>query len=359
MPHYTTYRSGLGHQPVFTGKVELAGITFTGEPAKNKKQAEKNAALAAWQSLKQLAQQSGNSSSELENNDELEQVTIARALLNYRLKEKMTNPSSSLLQFPQTFPIQNPRPPSPQRPPVMSSKILPLICPKRTPPRVRPPSSLTLSDITSSLSQITDSRSTRPQKFLGLGAPPYIPIRHGRAPCRGIAPPVTIRNAVPCYSAPPVSQSPGAAPPVMRAAPPVRIAPPVSIRQSIPVFSAPPIPKEDPAMRTVHLQEPSKASDEQVEAIQKPTGKNAPGNQTPPPNVLPPSVLRAAPPPFRTAPPVCIRQAVPVCAAPPARKEDPSSSLTEDPRRLVEEKTVEKEVTEDSQVVEKLEQLKL
>jgi len=53
LPHYTTYRSGLGHQPIFTGKVELAGITFTGEPAKNKKQAEKNAALAAWQSLKQ------------------------------------------------------------------------------------------------------------------------------------------------------------------------------------------------------------------------------------------------------------------------------------------------------------------
>lgn len=53
LPQYTTYRSGLGHQPVFTGTVELAGITFTGEPAKNKKQAEKNAALAAWSSLKQ------------------------------------------------------------------------------------------------------------------------------------------------------------------------------------------------------------------------------------------------------------------------------------------------------------------
>ncbi|KAL2938344.1 Double-stranded RNA-binding protein 2 [Bienertia sinuspersici] len=79
LPHYTTYRSGLGHQPVFTGKVELAGIIFTGEQAKNKKQAEKNAALAAWQSLKQLAQQSGSSSAEQENTDELEQVTIARA----------------------------------------------------------------------------------------------------------------------------------------------------------------------------------------------------------------------------------------------------------------------------------------
>nr|GEX24162.1 double-stranded RNA-binding protein 2-like [Tanacetum cinerariifolium] len=48
--------SGLGHLPVFTGIVELAGITFTGEPAKNKKQAEKNAAMAAWSSLKQCAE---------------------------------------------------------------------------------------------------------------------------------------------------------------------------------------------------------------------------------------------------------------------------------------------------------------
>lgn len=52
LPQYTTVRSGLGHLPVFTGMVELAGITFTGEPAKNKKQAEKNAAMAAWTSLK-------------------------------------------------------------------------------------------------------------------------------------------------------------------------------------------------------------------------------------------------------------------------------------------------------------------
>lgn len=52
LPAYTTVRSGLGHLPVFTCIVELAGIPFTGEPAKNKKQAEKNAAMAAWSSLK-------------------------------------------------------------------------------------------------------------------------------------------------------------------------------------------------------------------------------------------------------------------------------------------------------------------
>lgn len=58
LPQYTTIRSGLGHLPVFTGIVELAGIAFTGEPAKNKKQAEKNAAMAAWTSLKQCKFQS-------------------------------------------------------------------------------------------------------------------------------------------------------------------------------------------------------------------------------------------------------------------------------------------------------------
>jgi hypothetical protein len=33
--------------------VELAGMTFTGNPGKTKKQAQKNAAMAAWSELKQ------------------------------------------------------------------------------------------------------------------------------------------------------------------------------------------------------------------------------------------------------------------------------------------------------------------
>jgi dsRNA-specific ribonuclease len=52
LPAYTTVRSGPGHVPVFTCTVELAGMNFTGEPAKTKKQAEKNAAIAAWSALK-------------------------------------------------------------------------------------------------------------------------------------------------------------------------------------------------------------------------------------------------------------------------------------------------------------------
>ena len=53
LPIYTTIRSGPGHTPVFTCTVELAGKTFTGNPGKTKKQAQKNAAMAAWSELKQ------------------------------------------------------------------------------------------------------------------------------------------------------------------------------------------------------------------------------------------------------------------------------------------------------------------
>jgi hypothetical protein len=52
LPVYTTVRSGPGHVPVFSCTVELAGMRFTGEPARTKKQAQKNAAMAAWSALK-------------------------------------------------------------------------------------------------------------------------------------------------------------------------------------------------------------------------------------------------------------------------------------------------------------------
>lgn len=90
LPVYTTVRSGLGHLPYFTCTVELAGLSYTGERAKNKKQAEKNAAMTAWSSLKHLAHQLGFCSqtpAEGECNDEQEQITIARALAQHRSKE--------------------------------------------------------------------------------------------------------------------------------------------------------------------------------------------------------------------------------------------------------------------------------
>ncbi|KAE9593196.1 putative double-stranded RNA-binding domain-containing protein [Lupinus albus] len=260
LPQYTTFRSGLGHLPVFTGTVELAGITFTGEPAKNKKQAEKNAAMAAWSYLKQLVKGTASSSTEPENNDELEQITIARALLNYRLKEKiaMSNPNDPI-PFPKRFQFPNSRPTSPQPPPAATSKILPLICPKTVPrsrhsfttsnesPRIRHPvAAAAASDnpIKSPFSCALESRGTNRPKFPAVGAAPYVPIRQMRSPCQGIAPPVTIRTAIPVFSAPPLPPPAMMAHQVMRA-PPVRVAPSVNIRQAVPVYAAPPPVRKD------------------------------------------------------------------------------------------------------------------
>ncbi|KAJ9154452.1 hypothetical protein P3X46_027783 [Hevea brasiliensis] len=86
-PVYTTVRYGPSHVPVFSCTVELAGISFTGEQAKTKKQAQKNAAMTAWSALKELSKPGSSSSSYsshplrvFEGNDEQDQVTVARYL---------------------------------------------------------------------------------------------------------------------------------------------------------------------------------------------------------------------------------------------------------------------------------------
>ncbi|XVF46340.1 hypothetical protein PTKIN_Ptkin03bG0019300 [Pterospermum kingtungense] len=315
LPQYTTFRSGLGHLPVFTGTVELARITFTGEPAKNKKQAEKNAAMAAWTSLKQLAKETASSPSEPDNNDELEQITIARALLNYRMKEKMAmaNSSNAPIPFTKKFPIQNPRPTSPQ-PPATTSKILPLICPKVVPRNRSMSATANDKPVQPSLqAPAPENRAARPQKFPAAGAAPYVPIRQFRTACHGIAPPVTIRTAVPVFSAPPrpaasavptqpaqsvlptqppqssvpfQQQPPSTLPTQVLRTPPVRIAPPVTIRQAIPVFAAPPVRKEDiPSVKnediaTVTASALPDKSPAQVEEAASTTAKNQQESET-------------------------------------------------------------------------------
>ncbi|XP_059314629.1 double-stranded RNA-binding protein 2 [Lycium ferocissimum] len=322
LPQYTTYRSGLGHQPVFTGTVELAGITFTGEQAKNKKQAEKNAALAAWSSLKQLAQQDASLSSEPENNDEQEQIRIARALLNYRLKEKLEMAKSGNVSIPfqKKFPIPSPRPSSPQRPAATTSKILPLICPK------------TVTHYRSSSTPLPQSQasSSEGRTVPAPGAAPYKPVRqYNRTPYRGIAPPVTIRTAVPVFSAPPRPQPTGCGPQMMQARP-VRVAPPVCVRQAIPVFAAPPTKKETVAHATTESSSRPLAQPEQAR-------------------------------PVRVAPPVCIRQAIPVFDAPPAKKETVAHATTPSGQLAQPEETGNNSGTEvdESTAMKCLEELKL
>ncbi|GAB2215145.1 hypothetical protein Droror1_Dr00019522 [Drosera rotundifolia] len=236
LPRYSTYRSGLGHQPVFTGTVELAGVVFTGEPAKNKKQAGKNAALAAWTSLKQLAQETGSSSSETESTDELEQVSVARALTNFQTKERMKNPGNGPIVFPQRFPGHTPRPPSPQRPAATTSKILPFIY-QKSPHRIRPPPRPPVVGDSTGL-------PSQPQRFPAAGAAPYVPLRYSRVPCHNVAPPVTIRNTIPVYSAPPLPSPHFSAPPMMRS-PHFQFAPPVCVRPVMPVHAVPSQQRQD------------------------------------------------------------------------------------------------------------------
>ncbi|CAI0453013.1 unnamed protein product [Linum tenue] len=268
LPQYTTYRSGLGHQPVFTGIVELAGITFTGDPAKNKKQAEKNAAMAAWSSLKQLAKEESSSSPEPESSDELEQITIARALQNYRMKEMMTLAHSSSskvpIPFQKKFAPQSPRPTSPQPAPVTTSRILPLIYPKTT--RNRSMMVNTSNERTSQHCRATATTasdrfappprptSTNDRRVPGLRQPPNAldlwahqklhtaaatgannPYIHMQQPFS--VQPVTIRHAVPC-------QQPSMVPThqAVHAPPMGRNVIPVTIRQAVPVFAAAPSP---------------------------------------------------------------------------------------------------------------------
>ncbi|KAG6412700.1 hypothetical protein SASPL_125385 [Salvia splendens] len=239
LPAYSTFRTGLGHLPIFTCTVELAGVIFTGVPAKNKKQAEKNAAMAAWLSLKSLVQQT-ELPYERSLKDEQEHVTVARALQKYLIKARLAR-----LSFPIQFPTLNPRPSSTQPSLTTTSRILPLIFPK-TAQRNRPNPALnnnpTLQKNVSitgqpmvtvpneSQSSLADIFKPRPQKFPAVGAAPYIPVH-----CK-IAPPVTIRNTIPVFSAPPLPSPQSSL--VLRP-PTLHMAPPVSIRQAVPAFAAP------------------------------------------------------------------------------------------------------------------------
>ncbi|KAL2345753.1 hypothetical protein Fmac_007038 [Flemingia macrophylla] len=86
LPVYSTIRSGPGHGPNFSCTVEIAGMYFTGDPGRTKKQAQKNAAMAAWSALRKFSEHhlsSSTSSSSMpqsKGNEEQEQVIIARVL---------------------------------------------------------------------------------------------------------------------------------------------------------------------------------------------------------------------------------------------------------------------------------------
>ncbi|XP_054803383.1 double-stranded RNA-binding protein 2-like isoform X2 [Prosopis cineraria] len=122
LPVYTTCRSGLGHVPIFSSTVEIAGMNFSGEPARTKKQAQKNAAMVAWTSLRKLSQHHLSPPtlfpSESKGDEEQEQVIIARVLASLKPWEskdfsegdhqhtQQSHSTSLELPMPGTYPVQ-------------------------------------------------------------------------------------------------------------------------------------------------------------------------------------------------------------------------------------------------------------
>ncbi|XP_022741922.1 double-stranded RNA-binding protein 2-like [Durio zibethinus] len=86
LPVYTTVRSGPGHVPIFTCTVELAGMNFKGDPAKTKKQAEKNAAIAAWSALKRMPNLDLLTNKEADNREDQDQTVVSSALSSFKPK---------------------------------------------------------------------------------------------------------------------------------------------------------------------------------------------------------------------------------------------------------------------------------
>lgn len=216
-----------------------------------------------------MAQQDANSSAEQENNDEQEQIRIARALLNYRAKEKMemANLNRVPIPFQKKFPIPTRQSSSPQRPTAPTSKILPLLR-QKTASRNR--HSFIANDSHVPLShQLPLSQPPSPEvqtvhtpRFPDVGAAPYLPVRQCRAPYQGIAPAVTIRNSVPVFSAPP---RPPPSHPIQRQ--PIRVSPPVCVRQVVPVFAAASVHKEIPPPPPTTCAPPNKRPLEAEETV--------------------------------------------------------------------------------------------
>ncbi|TVU08802.1 hypothetical protein EJB05_42217 [Eragrostis curvula] len=235
LPAYTTVRSGPGHSPVYASTVELAGMSFAGDPARTKKQAEKNAAMAAWSSLKQMPEARKEPGSGAE---EQEHVVVARVLA--ALKTRVdgdgkaapspkqhcgTGSASSALPNPPLYRHQWRQRNSPAPPP-RTAALHP------TGPKILPPLHLLQQPSSSSRDAAAAAELVRlleramvmsrgsamppppsPCYYAPATASPY---HHGGAPrsfaAGGFhAPAVSVRSVIPVCAAPPPPQPPPAA----------------------------------------------------------------------------------------------------------------------------------------------------
>ncbi|CAN6167590.1 unnamed protein product [Urochloa humidicola] len=220
LPAYTTVRSGPGHSPVFASTVELAGMSFSGDPARTKKQAEKNAAMAAWSSLKQMPEarkEPGAGAGE-----EQEHVIVARVLAALKPRDggKAAAPSPkqhspSALPNPSSLYRHQWRPrnaPAPPPPAAAGPRILPPLHLLQ-----QPASSRDAAAAAEELVRMLERAIVRDRAAAAEAMPPasacyYAPAsatyNHGGAPrsfaAGGFhAPAVSVRSVVPVCAAPP------------------------------------------------------------------------------------------------------------------------------------------------------------
>ncbi|XP_021760189.1 double-stranded RNA-binding protein 5-like [Chenopodium quinoa] len=239
LPVYTTIRTGPGHVPVFTCTVELAGMSFTGESAKTKKQAEKNAAISAWSSLKTMPSLFSKIETAENNNlgGEQDQVIVARVLSSFKSQKTgkhrdynhnhnrnhhrrssrnaRTWRSDDTHKYFTTLPLKNPSEIStsqqkstsfvdllPPPPPRTMSKILPLTLKTSS-------TNLNLNEghlVKSTISTSQQQGETQFKNlFLGssLSCAQMGIMGNYSSNLRGIAPAVQIRSVIPVCAAPP------------------------------------------------------------------------------------------------------------------------------------------------------------
>lgn len=157
--------------------------------------------------------------------------------------------------FPKKFPMQQERKPCfGQSSQSSHSKILPLFRPK---PNSRPKSPASTDGVskTPGRTPVDSLDQSARSRFPAAEAAPYVPVGHyRRIPCHNMAPSVTIRTAVPVFSAPPLPPPPARLqqlPPLMSHPPPIRMASPVRMRPApaSPMFaSSSPVQVPKPVM---------------------------------------------------------------------------------------------------------------
>ncbi|KAL5581420.1 hypothetical protein UlMin_013862 [Ulmus minor] len=310
LPVYTTVRSGPGHVPVFTCTVELAAMTFIGEPAKTKKQAEKNAAIAAWTSLNQ-SPKLGSLANRVEAHEEQDQVT--RVLSSFRPKDNGKQVRRR---------DQNPNPPKRMVRSGYRDNIIGSSSSSSTSNISHPSLRWKLMDLLMDLGQ--ESSSQKHKSFASLLPPPP-----PRANSKILPPPTTIslKKDNPSPSIPPNYSSNRPIPVQIRSRSPV-IPPPLEEHKK----------DEEEWLHPTANDSLSTTNSNVVygsSPIYKPPPMSSGIKLLPATSHIPRSMFTGQSYPHRIAPAVQIRSVIPVCAAPP-----PPSKQTSQPALIASSSTL-------------------